>query len=123
MAVLERNILRLAVWEIGRGEVPVAVAIDEAVSLAKRYASPEAATLVNGVLGKIAREQGIGTIDQTRLQEVAAELERLRADLERDDLTPEQAVELLERMTVVVHEAVEALEARAESLEDEGEPQ
>lgn len=61
MAVLERNILRLAVWEIGRGEVPVAVAIDEAVSLAKRYASPEAATLVNGVLGRIARDQGIGT--------------------------------------------------------------
>ncbi|MGH3073737.1 MAG: transcription antitermination factor NusB [Gaiellales bacterium] len=61
MAVLERNILRLAVWELGRGEVPVAVAIDEAVSLAKRYASPEAATLVNGVLGRIARDQGIGT--------------------------------------------------------------
>jgi transcription antitermination protein NusB len=60
MAVLERNILRLAIWEIDRGEVPVAVAIDEAVSLAKRYASPEAATLVNGVLGRIAREQGIG---------------------------------------------------------------
>ena len=60
MAVLERNILRLAVWELGRREVPVAVAIDEAVSLAKRYASPEAATLVNGVLGRIAREQGIG---------------------------------------------------------------
>jgi len=54
------------------------------------------------------------------LQEVAAELERPRADLERDDLTPEQAVELLERMTVVVHDAVEALEARAESLEEEG---
>jgi hypothetical protein len=53
------------------------------------------------------------------LQEVAGELERLRVDLERDDLTPEQAVELLERMTVVVHEAVEALEARVESLEDE----
>ena len=57
---VDRNILRLAVWELGRGEVPVAVAIDEAVSLAKRYASPEAATLVNGVLGRIAREQGIG---------------------------------------------------------------
>jgi hypothetical protein len=53
------------------------------------------------------------------LQEVAGELERLRVDLERDDLTAEQAVELLERMTVVVHEAVEALEARVESLEDE----
>jgi exonuclease VII small subunit len=54
------------------------------------------------------------------LHEVAAELERLRADLERDDLTPEQAVELLERMTVVVHQAVAALESRAEQIEGEG---
>ena len=57
------------------------------------------------------------------MQEVAAELERLRADLEREDLTPEQAVELLERMTVVVHEAVRALEERVESMETEGEPE
>jgi N utilization substance protein B len=61
MAVLERNILRLAVWELSTREVPSAVAIDEAVSLAKRYASPEAATLVNGILGKIARTEGVGT--------------------------------------------------------------
>jgi len=60
MAVLERNILRLAVWELGAGEVPPAVAIDEAVELAKRYASPEAAVFVNGVLGRRAREQGVG---------------------------------------------------------------
>jgi transcription antitermination protein NusB len=60
MAVLERSILRLAVWELEAGEVPVAVAIDEAVELAKRYASPEAAALVNGILGRIAREQGVG---------------------------------------------------------------
>ena len=60
MAVLERNILRLAVWEIGAGEVPAAVAIDEAVTLAKRYASPEAAVLVNGILGKVARSGGVG---------------------------------------------------------------
>jgi N utilization substance protein B len=61
MAVLERNILRLAVWELRTADVPPAVAIDEAVELAKRYASPEAAGLVNGVLGRIAREQGVGT--------------------------------------------------------------
>jgi N utilization substance protein B len=60
MAVLERNILRLGVHEMRRGEVPAAVAIDEAVSLAKRYASPEAATFVNGILGKIARTEGVG---------------------------------------------------------------
>ena len=60
MAVLERNILRLAAWELRAGEVPAAVAIDEAVELAKRYASPEAAALVNGVLGRLARELGVG---------------------------------------------------------------
>ena len=60
MAVLERNILRLAVWELHRAEVPAAVAIDEAVTLAKRYASPEAAVLVNGILGRIARTEGVG---------------------------------------------------------------
>jgi N utilization substance protein B len=60
MAVLERNILRLAVWELTTGDVPAAVAVDEAVTLAKRYASPEAGALVNGVLGRVAREQGVG---------------------------------------------------------------
>jgi N utilization substance protein B len=61
MAVLERSILRLAVWELQAGEVPAGVAIDEAVTLAKRYASPEAGSLVNGILGRVAREQGVGT--------------------------------------------------------------
>ena len=61
MAVLERNILRLAVWEMSAADVPAPVAIDEAVALSKRYASPEAATLVNGILGRIARTEGVGT--------------------------------------------------------------
>ena len=61
LAVLERNILRLAVWELQAGDPPPAVVIDEAVGLAKKYASPEAAVLVNGILGKIARTEGVGT--------------------------------------------------------------
>ena len=60
MAVLERSIVRLAVWELSTGDVPAGVAIDEAVTLAKRYASPEAGALVNGILGRVAREQGVG---------------------------------------------------------------
>jgi transcription antitermination protein NusB len=60
MAVLERNVLRLGLHELLSGEVPAPVAIDEAVSLAKRYASPEAASLVNGILGKVARTEGVG---------------------------------------------------------------
>ncbi len=52
----ERNILRVALLELDRGEVPKEVAIDEAVRLAKRYASEDAGRLVNGILGRIVRE-------------------------------------------------------------------
>jgi N utilization substance protein B len=56
LGALERNILRVGVFELERGEVPVEVVIDEAVTLAKRYASDDAGRLVNGILGRIARE-------------------------------------------------------------------
>ena len=55
LGALERSILRLAtyelLWEAG---VPEAVAIDEAVRLARRFCSDEAGALVNGILGSIA---------------------------------------------------------------------
>jgi N utilization substance protein B len=55
MAALERNILRLAIYEIReRDDIPVEVSIDEAVELAKRFCSNEAGSLVNGVLSNIA---------------------------------------------------------------------
>lgn len=57
LGALERNVLRIGVHELDEGDVPVEVAIDEAVSLAKRYASDEAGRLVNGILGRIAREK------------------------------------------------------------------
>ena len=56
LGALERSILRVALYELDRGEVPTEVAIDEAVTLAKRYASEDAGRLVNGILGRIARE-------------------------------------------------------------------
>jgi N utilization substance protein B len=58
LGVLERNILRLAIYELESGEVPAEVAANEAVELAKRYTTDEAARLVNGVLGKIIQEGG-----------------------------------------------------------------
>lgn len=57
LGAVERNVLRIAVHELETGAVPREVAIDEAVRLAKRYASDEAARLVNGILGRIAREE------------------------------------------------------------------
>jgi N utilization substance protein B len=54
LGVLERSILRLAAFELlWRPDVPAAVAIDEAVALAKRFCSDEAGALVNGVLGSL----------------------------------------------------------------------
>jgi transcription antitermination protein NusB len=57
LGTLERNILRIAVDELEEETVPYEVAINEAVVLAKRYATDEAARLVNGILGRIAGER------------------------------------------------------------------
>lgn len=56
MGTLERNVLRIGIYELEEGTVPREVAINEAVVLAKRYASEDAARLVNGILGRIERE-------------------------------------------------------------------
>jgi N utilization substance protein B len=58
IAPLERNILRVAVHEISAGDVPVAVAIDEAVEMAKKWCGAEAPAFVNGVLGRVVRDGG-----------------------------------------------------------------
>jgi len=61
IAAIERAALRIAVLELAeKPDVPASVAIDEAVRLTKRYASPEAASFVNGVLGGVARALGVG---------------------------------------------------------------
>jgi len=57
LGAVERNVLRVALEELDEGEVPMEVGLDEAVTLAKRYASEDAARLVNGILGKLVREE------------------------------------------------------------------
>jgi N utilization substance protein B len=57
LGVVERSALRVAICELDRGEVPAEVAIDEAVAFTKRYASDDGAKLVNGILGRIQREE------------------------------------------------------------------
>jgi N utilization substance protein B len=56
LGTLERNILRIGLHELEEGTVPAEVAINEAVVLAKRYATDEAGSLVNGILGRVKRE-------------------------------------------------------------------
>jgi transcription antitermination protein NusB len=57
LGAVERNVLRVAIEELDAGEVPLEVVLDEAVTLAKRYASDDAGRLVNGILGRIVREE------------------------------------------------------------------
>ena len=57
LGTVERSALRVAVEELRTGDVPAEVAINEAVAFAKRYASEDAARPVNGILGRIQREE------------------------------------------------------------------
>ena len=56
MPALDRAILRLAIFELtSRLDVPIAVVIDEAVELAKRFSTDDSGRFVNGVLAAVAK--------------------------------------------------------------------
>lgn len=58
MPVIDRNILRIALWELlNRPDIPVAVVISEAVRLAKLYSTERSGGFVNGVLARLATER------------------------------------------------------------------
>ncbi len=80
---VDRAILRLAYYEITSGHAPVKVAINEAVELAKQYASEQTPAFVNGVLDKLAK-----TIDLPETQpETPAEATLPDAQAWLDDAT------------------------------------
>jgi N utilization substance protein B len=59
VAIIDRNILRLAIFEIlFDNKVPVRVAVSEAVALAKTFGSENSARFVNGVLGAVSALAG-----------------------------------------------------------------
>ena len=59
MPGIDRNILRMAIYEMrfADDKVPVNVAVNEAVELAKRFGSDKSARFINGVLGRLMREE------------------------------------------------------------------
>lgn len=57
VAIVDRNLLRMALYEFTLGDVPVKVAINESVELAKRYGGDSAPRFVNGVLGALVPKQ------------------------------------------------------------------
>ena len=91
MPIVDRNILRLALYEmIEEDDITVAVAIDEAVELAKAFGTDESPRFINGVLGTIAKdvEAGIDVYEKARQMLHAAQASRDDAPLE-ETVAPE----------------------------------
>ena len=58
LAVVDRNVLRLALAELDEGSVPAKVVIDEAIRLARWFGSARSPGFVNGILDRVARARG-----------------------------------------------------------------
>ena len=56
MPAVERNVLRLAIYELMTGTTPAPVVIDEALDLSRRFAGDESVSFVNGVLDSIRKQ-------------------------------------------------------------------
>jgi N utilization substance protein B len=56
MPIVDRNILRMAIYEMSRRETPPAVVIDEALELARQFSGEESVSFINGVLDAVHRE-------------------------------------------------------------------
>lgn len=54
---VDRNLLRLAIWEMTSGHAPAKVVIDEAIELAKVFSTEQSPAFINGVLDAVHREQ------------------------------------------------------------------
>jgi len=59
MPVVDRNILRLAVWELAAAHAPTKVVINEALRLAKEFSTAQSPRFINGILDTIARDLGL----------------------------------------------------------------
>jgi transcription antitermination protein NusB len=56
MAAVDRNILRLAIFELGQRLVPAPVIIDEALELARQFSGDESLAFINGILDAVKRQ-------------------------------------------------------------------
>ena len=61
MALVDRNILRMAIWEMGwrKDDIPAKVAINEAIEMAKRFSTEQSGAFVNGVLDRVRRNMDL----------------------------------------------------------------
>ncbi len=68
MAVVDRNVLRMAIYEIlYRMDIPTSVTINEAIEIAKKFGTDESGAFVNGILDRVARLTG--KLEEGRIEE------------------------------------------------------
>lgn len=58
MPVVDRNIIRLGVYELESTGLPIGIVISEAVELAKKFSTAKSGSFINGVLSAVARDMG-----------------------------------------------------------------
>lgn len=78
MAAIDRNILRLATYEILMTDTPGRVVINEAVELAKRYGNHQSGQFVNGILDRVLKQQASAEADASAAEGVQASEEVIR---------------------------------------------
>ncbi len=68
MAAVDRNVLRMAVYEIlYRADIPTSVTINEAIEIARKFGSEDSGSFVNGILDSVARM--VGKIDEGKIED------------------------------------------------------
>ena len=101
MAVVDRNILRLAIWELlTDNSAPVAAVVNEAVELAHRYGGESSPAFVNGVLRTVSQRIRAGSPAQPGPREAATETTTIHAKTRSTPTVPT----VFERVRAIVVE-------------------
>lgn len=81
MSAVDRNILRLAIFELlYRADIPAKVSINEAVDLGKKYGSEDSGSFINGILDRIRVDLEEGTLRVAAAPEQRLDDSTLRTD-------------------------------------------
>jgi transcription antitermination protein NusB len=72
-AVIDRVILRLAAYELGAAMTPPKVVLNEAIELAKKFSSADAAPFINGILDSLMRAMKQSAVEKTRTEKLSSE--------------------------------------------------
>ena len=81
MSAVDRNILRLAIFELlYRADIPAKVSINEAVDLGKKYGSEDSGAFINGILDRIRLDLEEGTLKVATAPEQRLDDSTLRGD-------------------------------------------